>query len=145
MKARVKNNIVIIVGYIWALGILVGTGFSILSGGTFASIWGSVGIFYITYKFSVKTRGKSQLSLLALWFLLIGGLSLFVAFGEGFLNKEYIYTALLPVAAMHVLVAFWAFQNLEDEPLETLSGKTKKRISNSLCRLPRQNNQTNIK
>lgn len=122
IEPRAKNNTATILGYISACGALVATGYTVLSGEKPISIWAAVGLFYITYKYSVKSRGNPQLSLLAVWLILVGALSFafgliyfFAALAEGFLFTDLILFALFPVGAIHILVGFWAYQNLDDK------------------------------
>lgn len=122
IKPRAKNNTATILGYVSACGALVATGYTVLSGEKPISIWAAFGLFYITYKYSVKSRGNPQLSLLAVWLILVGALSFafgliyfFAALAEGFSFTDLILFALFPVGAIHILVGYWAYQNLDDK------------------------------
>lgn len=119
--ARIKNNTAISLGYIWAVGLLLFSVYSVFSEGKVVSIWVSAAAFYLTYKYSVQTRGTQRFSLLAILFVFIGGLILFAAVGELIFNGKLYYLTLVPLGALHILIGFWAYQNLEENTLNRLT------------------------
>ncbi|MDB3873772.1 hypothetical protein N9767_02270 [Planktomarina temperata] len=122
LKNSTKNNVAILLGIFWSVGISIFAVYSFVAHQTyFASIAFPIVVIHSTYKFHGQIRGESRVSPLSL-FLFFGGLCLVIA---GLLFQPlsyYVGPILLLIGALHVVVGYWAYQNSTEEQSNRLPG-----------------------
>ena len=122
LKNSTKNNAAFLLGIIWSFGIGIFAVYSFAAEQKIVSIWGAIVMIYSTYKFSGQIRGESRVSLLS-FFLIMGGLlSVLAGLAEAFWNQAIINLILVPIGALHVVVGYWAYQNLSEHQSNHLPG-----------------------
>ena len=122
LKNSTKNNVAILLGIFWSVGISIFAVYSFVAHQTyFASIAFPIVVIHSTYKFHGQIRGESRVSPLS-FFLFFGGLCLVIA-GLLFLPLYYyVGPILLLIGALHVVVGYWAYQNLSEQQSNHLPG-----------------------
>ena len=115
LKNSTKNNVAILLGIFWSVGISIFAVYSFVAHQTyFASIVCPIAVIASTYKFHGQIRGESRVSPLS-FFLFFGGLCLVIA---GLLFQPlsyYVGPILLLIGALHFVIGYWAYQNLSEQ------------------------------
>ena len=122
LKNSTKNNVAILLGIFWSVGISIFAVYSFVADQEIVSIWGPIVIIYSTYKFKSQIRGESRVSLLSFLLFMGGLLSVLAGVAEAFWNQAFLYLILVPIGALHVVIGYWAYQNLSEQQSNYLPG-----------------------
>lgn len=113
--AAIKNNCVTIMAFIWGFGIIVLPFLRLMSDfDTVKSVWPGIIILYLAYKQNNKPRGKAKLSLLSIFYFLVGLIILVTGVAEVLENNNFVYILLIIVGIGHFYLGRWAYQNLDE-------------------------------
>ena len=122
LKNSTKNNAAVLLGIIWSVGISIFAVYSFVADQEIVSIWGPIVMIYSTYKFNSQIRGESRVSLLSFLLFMGGLLSVLAGVAEAFWNQAFLNLILVPIGAIHVVVGYWAYQNLSEQQSNHLPG-----------------------
>lgn len=124
LNAAIKNNSVTIVAFIWGFGLIFMPFLRLISDfSTVKSIWPGIIILYLAFKQNKKLRGEAKVSLLSIFYFLIGFLCLATGAAEVLGNNNYIYASLILVGVGHFYLGRWAYQNLDEtQDIDLLPG-----------------------
>ena len=122
LKNSTKNNAAVFLGIFWSVGISIFAVYIFVADLGIVSIWGPIAMIYSTYKFNKQIRGESRVSLLSFLLFMGGLLSVLAGVAEAFWDQAFLNLILVPIGAIHVVVGYWAYQNLSEQQSNHLPG-----------------------